>query len=211
MNKVLVVATHPDDETLGCGGTLLKHRESGDKIYWLICTTPEASDYARIREIDEVSRAYQFEQVFNLGLKSTDVDQVSTKSMIDKISKIFNSVQPNVVYLPFKDDVHSDHRAIFDAAFSCTKNFRYPFIKKIYMMETISETEFSINGFFPNVFVDISDFLSRKKQIMKIYSSEISEHPFPRSLKNIEALATLRGATAGCNFAESFILLKEIN
>ncbi len=210
MNKVLVVATHPDDETLGCGGTLLKHKESGDEIYWLLCTKPQSSNLDRILEINKVSQLYQFKDVFTLDLMATLVDQTSTKSLVDKISEVFNIVKPNIVYLPFKDDIHSDHRAIFEAAFSCTKKFRYPFLEKVYMMETISETEFSISGFFPNVFVDISDFIEKKKEIMEIYSSEISEHPFPRSLKNIEALAVIRGATAGCNFAESFVLLKEI-
>ena len=134
--------------------------------------------------------------------------------LISKISSIINKVKPNIIYLPFKGDVHSDHKYIFDAAYSCTKVFRYPFIKKIYMMETLSETEFSLStkedSFVPNVFVNISDYIDKKIEAMKIYKSEIGEHPFPRSEKNIRALATYRGATSGCDCAESFILIKEI-
>jgi len=134
--------------------------------------------------------------------------------LISKISSIINKVKPNIIYLPFKGDVHSDHKYIFDAAYSCTKVFRYPFIKKIYMMETLSETEFSLStkedSFVPNVFVDISEYMDRKIEAMKIYESEMGDHPFPRSERNLRALATYRGATSRCNYAESFMLIKEI-
>lgn len=216
-NKVLIIAVHPDDETLGCGGTLLKHKSKGDEIHWLICTeTTPSSDFYKTRqqELEQVSKMYTFDSVYNLELKTMQVDEYTMSELISKISKIISDIQPNIIYLPFKGDVHSDHRKIFEAAYSCTKSFRYPFIKKIYMMETLSETEFAPgtkeDSFIPNIFVDISDFMERKIEIMKIFSSEIAEHPFPRSVRNIRALGTLRGATAGCEYAESFVLLKEI-
>ena len=216
-NKILVVAVHPDDETLGCGGTLLKHKHNGDEIYWLICTKiDEGSDYYAVREneIKQVSDIYKFDGIFSLGLNTMQVDEYSMSDLIGKISKVINKVEPSIIYLPFKGDVHSDHRKIFKASYSCTKAFRYPFIKKIYMMEILSETEFAPgvkeNAFVPNSFVDISKYLDKKIEIMKIFKSEIEEHPFPRSERNLRALATLRGATCGCEYAESFMLLKEI-
>ena len=216
-NKILVVAVHPDDETLGCGGTLLKHKHDGDEIYWLICTKiDEDSDYytTRENEIKQASDIYKFDGVFSLGLKTMRVDEYSMSELIGKVSKVINDIKPNIIYLPFKSDVHSDHRKIFEASYSCTKVFRYPFIKKIYMMETLSETEFAPgvkeDAFVPNSFVDISKYLDKKIEIMKIFKSEIGEHPFPRSERNLRALATLRGATCRCEYAESFMLLKEI-
>lgn len=216
-NKILVVAVHPDDETLGCGGTLLKHKNDGDEIYWLICTKmDENSDYytTRENEIRQATDAYEFDGVFSLGLNTMRVDEYSMSELIGKISKVINEVKPNIIYLPFKGDVHSDHRKIFEASYSCTKVFRYPFIKKIYMMETLSETEFAPgvkeDAFVPNSFVDISKYLDKKIEIMKIFKSEIGEHPFPRSERNLRALATLRGATCRCEYAESFMLLKEL-
>lgn len=217
MNKALVVAVHPDDETLGCGGTLLKHKSNGDEIHWLICTTvDESNSYygKREKEISEVSKLYNFDSVNNLRLKTMQVDEYTMSELIGKISKIISEIKPNILYLPFHGDVHSDHRKIFEAVYSCTKSFRYPFIKKIYMMEVLSETEFapSINSqsFVPNVFVDISQFIDKKIEIMKVFESEISEPPFPRSERSIESLAILRGSTSGCKYAESFVLLKEI-
>ena len=216
-NKVLIIAVHPDDETLGCGGTLLKHKAKGDDIHWLICTSidKDHSYYeTRKKEMQEVSALYGFSSIHNLRLKTMQVDEYSVSELVGKLSKVINEVQPNIIYLPFKGDVHTDHRRIFEASYSCTKSFRYPFIKKIYMIETLSETEFSPStkedSFIPNVFVDISEYFDKKIEIAKIYQSEMSEHPFPRSTRNLKALATLRGATCGCEHAESFVLLKEI-
>ena len=216
-NRVLIVAVHPDDETLGCGGTLLRHKASGDEIHWIICTSCDSKDKtyeSRKKEIAEVSKLYDFNSVHNLDLKATSVDEYSTFDLVNKFSKIINQVQPNIIYLPFKGDVHSDHRKIFEASYSCTKSFRYPYIKKIYMIETISETEFAPSlkqdSFIPNTFIDISNYIEEKIKIMNVYKSELGQHPFPRNEKNIRALATVRGATAGCDYAESFILLKEI-
>ena len=216
-NVVLVIAVHPDDETLGCGGTLLKHKASGDEVHWLICTTIDRTNsYYKTRE-DELKRvadAYEFNSVNNLRLKTMQVDEYGMSGLIDKISNVINTIKPNIMYLPFKGDVHSDHRKIFEASYSCTKSFRYPFIKKIYMMEILSETEFAPStkedSFIPNTFVDISAYFEKKIAIMKNFKSELSMHPFPRSERNLKSLATLRGATAGCEYAESFVLLKEI-
>ena len=226
-NKVLVIAVHPDDETLGCGGTLLKHKANGDEIYWLIVTTVKSKykgwdlgfseDIVKRREqeIDKVAQMYGFIEVYNLELPTMRIDEISMSELIGAISKVFNEFKPNIVYLPFKGDVHSDHRRVFEASYACTKSFRYPFVKKVYMMETLSETEFAPStkedSFIPNTFLDISEFFDKKIKIMNIFKSEIGEHPFPRSIKNIEALATLRGAMAGCKYAESFMLLKEIS
>jgi len=215
--KILVVAVHPDDETLGCGGSLLKHKANGDEINWLICTTIDKDQnyyQTREKEMNKVSKLYAFNSVHSLLLKTTRIDEYSISKLIEKISKVINKVKPNIIYLPFKGDAHSDHRRIFEASYSCTKSFRYPFIKKIYMMETLSETEFSPStkedSFIPNTFVDISKHMDKKIQLMQIYKNEIGKHPFPRSERNIRALGTLRGATCGYEYAESFMLLKQI-
>jgi LmbE family N-acetylglucosaminyl deacetylase len=216
-NKILVVAVHPDDETLGCGGTLLKHKANNDKIHWLICTNINKDQYYyqnREKEIKKVSKLFNFDSVHNLQFETAKMDQYNMSEIIKKISNVINKVKPNIIYLPFKEDIHTDHKKVFEASYSCTKSFRYPFIKKIYMMETLSETEFAPSikkdSFVPNTFVDISKYMNKKIQIMKVYKSEIQKHPFPRSEMTIKALASLRGSTSGCDFAESFILLKEI-
>lgn len=214
---VIVVAVHPDDETIGCGGTLLKHKEKGDKVIWLICTqTEENKPFYKIREqeIEKVAQMYGFDAVYNLRLQTARVDEYSMSELVGKISEVFTKEQPNIIYLPFKGDIHSDHRMIFSAAYSCTKSFRYPFIKRILMIEALSETEFAPStkedSFIPNYFVDISKYMEKKIEIMNVFESEIGLHPFPRSERNLRALGTYRGASIGCEYAESFVLLKEI-
>jgi LmbE family N-acetylglucosaminyl deacetylase len=135
--------------------------------------------------------------------------------LVNKISRIFQELEPEIIYVMNRSDAHSDHRIVFDAVMSCTKSFRYPYVKKVLMYECLSETEFAPilpeRVFQPNYFVDISDFLKKKIEIMKIFDSELGEHPFPRSIKNIEALATYRGATIGVNYAEAFQMIKYID
>ena len=135
--------------------------------------------------------------------------------MVPKISDVFNEVKPEIVYCVNRSDAHSDHRITFDAVMACTKSFRYPFIKKVLMYECISETEFAPvlpeKVFSPNYYVDISEYFKGKLETMKSYKSELDDHPFPRSLKNIEALAIFRGASVGVEYAEAFQLLKYID
>ena len=222
MSKVIIISAHPDDETLGAGGTILKHKQNGDEIYWLIVTDVFVSEgfskervLFRKQEIEDVSKLYSFNNVYNLGYPTMKLNDTILFELVNKISHIFQELKPETIYVMNRSDAHSDHRIVFDAVMSCTKSFRYPYVKKVLMYECISETEFAPilpeRVFQPNYFVDISDFLFNKIEIMKIFDSELGEHPFPRSIKNIEALATYRGATIGVNYAEAFQLIKYID
>jgi N-acetylglucosamine malate deacetylase 1 len=217
--KTLVVAPHPDDEILGCGGTLLRHKADGAELGWLIVTgISEQAGWAaetvrqREAEIEKVGELVGFDQVFNLRLPSTQLDRLPMSDLIDKFSAVFREFQPIEVLVPCRSDVHTDHRIVFDAAIACTKWFRYPSVKKVLAYETISETEFGLNhdnAFRPNYFFDISEYLERKLEIMAVYKSELDEFPFPRSNEAIRSLAALRGSTAGFKAAEAFQLLRE--
>tara|TARA_B110000014_G_C19671535_1_gene352579 strand:- start:12 stop:563 length:552 start_codon:yes stop_codon:yes gene_type:complete len=166
------------------------------------------------KEIEEVSKAYNFDSTSRTKFLTSELDSAPRKEIIQVISKVFEEIQPNYLYLPFKNDIHSDHSIVFDAAASCTKSFRYPYIRRVMIYETISETEFSIRPdkeqFKPNLWIDISDYIDKKVEIMSLYESEIGKEPFPRSEQNIRSLANFRGSTAGVLSAEAFILLKEI-
>lgn len=222
MRNIVVISAHPDDEILGVGGTLLKHKKNGDKIYWLITTnifenqgfTKERIS-SRQKEIKKISEALEVEKLFMLNYPTMSLSTSTLIEMVPKISKVFTEIEPEIVYCLNRSDAHSDHRITFDAVMACTKSFRYPFIKQVLMYECISETEFAPQlpekVFIPNYFVDISSFLEEKMNLMKIYESELGNHPFPRSLKNIEALASFRGASVGVEYAEAFQLIKYID
>lgn len=216
--RIVIVTPHPDDETLGCGGTILKYIEQGHKVFWLIITT--AGDFVseewkqkRKQEINQVSKLYSFEKTIELNLEAATLDQIADSLLVGKISDVFKEVQPNTVYVPYPSDIHSDHKAVFEATMACTKWFRYPSVKKVLAYETLSETDFTINpdanSFRPNIFVNIGEYLDKKIEIMNIYESEMSEFPFPRSEKAIQSLAYVRGAASGYEAAEAFMLLKE--
>lgn len=221
MKNIIIVAPHPDDETLGCGGTLLKHKNRGDKIHWLIITgmTEDTGfDAERVRErnrdIKKVSKMYDFDTVTTLNLPTTKLDTLPIQSLIEMIGKVIRDIKPEVLYVPFSADIHTDHQIVFQAIAACCKWFRFESINRVLAYETLSETDFIINpaskSFAPNVYVDISEFLNKKLEIMRIYQSESGTFPFPRSGKAIKALSEIRGAAAGCISAEAFMLLKEI-
>ena len=215
-----MVAPHPDDETLGCGGTLLKHKKKKDKIFWLIVTNINEKNgwskrivIQRQKEIEKVKKLYSFNDCFKLNFPTTKLDQIPRQDLVSKISKTISIVKPNIVYLNNHSDIHTDHQITFESVMSATKNFRSPSIKKILMYETLSETEFAppLDGFtfVPNVFNDITPFFSKKIDILKIYKSEIMKDYFPRSLSTVKSLASIRGSKIGVKYAESFCLLHE--
>jgi LmbE family N-acetylglucosaminyl deacetylase len=220
--KVIVISAHPDDETLGVGGTLLKHKSQGDEIYWIIVTSISTElgfsaerVQCRQNEIEQVASAFGFKKVFQMGYPTMSLSSSSLKRLIPEISKIFTEVEPEIIYTLNRSDAHSDHRFLFDAVAACTKSFRYPYIKKVLMYECISETEFAPClhelVFMPNYFVDITGFLPEKIKILRIYDTELGDHPFPRSIKNVEALSVFRGASVGVEHAEAFQIIKYID
>ncbi|WP_164126602.1 PIG-L deacetylase family protein [Sphingobacterium luzhongxinii] len=222
MKNIIVISAHPDDEILGVGGTLLKHKRNGDRIFWLITTnvfTSQGFSQERVdsrqEEIRKVASRLGVEKTFILDYPTMSLSSTSLLTMVPEISKVFSEVEPEVIYCLNRSDAHSDHRITFDAVAACTKSFRYPYIKHFYMYECISETEFAPQlpekQFIPNHFVDISNFMQNKIDIMSIYESELGEHPFPRSNRNIIALATYRGASVGVEYAEAFQLVKSID
>lgn len=222
MGKIIVISAHPDDETLGAGGTLLKHKAQGDQVYWLIVTNVfEHQGFtaervaSRQAEIEEVANAFRFDGVYKLDYPTMTLSSSTLLTLVPDISKVFSEVQPDTIYCLNRSDAHSDHRILFDAVMACTKSFRYPYVKKVLMYECLSETEFAPalpeKVFMPNYYVDITPYMDEKLRIMRVFDSELGAHPFPRSEDNIKALAHYRGASVGVVYAEAFQLIKYID
>ena len=220
--RTLVIAPHPDDELLGCGGTLLKKYQQGQIIGWILIT--EISEdkgwskekvKSRHLEIESVRNGLGIkkENFFSLGFPPTELDMIPLKDIVLKISKAINQFKPEELLLPHPGDVHSDHSISFQASHACTKSFRYSFLKRVLTYETLSETEFGIdpryNLFNPNLFIEISNELERKIELLKIYKSEIGEFPFPRSIEGVVSKAKIRGLEMGVKAAEAFTILKQ--
>ena len=218
MSVVVAVAPHPDDETLGVGATLARHVSQGHDVHWLIVTSLNgATQDAVLRravEIESVAALYRFAAVHQLGLPAARLDTVPLADIVSAVGAVFRGVEPDTVYLPFPGDAHSDHRIVFDAGAACTKWFRYPSIRRVLCYETLSETGFGLDprtpGLSPTSYVDVTDHLATKLTALTLYAGEGGQHPFPRSCDAIRALATLRGAEAGCAAAEAFALVREV-
>jgi len=173
MKHIVVISAHPDDEIIGVGGTLLKHVQNGDRIFWLITTNiSEEQGFSKERvasrqaEIEEVASRLKVTKTFKLDYPTMTLSSSSIIDMVPKISNIFSEIEPEIIYCLNRSDAHSDHRVTFDAVMACTKSFRYSYIKQVLMYECISETEFAPSlpekAFLPNYFVDISAFFEEK-------------------------------------------------
>jgi len=222
MGSVLVIAPHPDDETLGCGGTLLNHSDRGDALHWTIVTRvweplyPREAADRQAHQVKAVAAAYQFAKTDWLDFRTADLDALPLNTIICRLREVIEAVRPEIVYLPSPDDAHSDHRVVFQAAMAVLKTFymRDLGIRRILACEIPSETDAGIPGigdrFVPQIYCDISKTLERKLAIMQLFESEMHPEPLPRSVSAIRALARSRGATIGTEYAEAFMLVREL-
>ncbi len=213
--RILVIAPHPDDEVLGCGGTIKKFAEAGHELYLCVATkayTPEWSEAfikSREKEIAAAGKILGIKQTFFLDMPTVKLDTIPQKELNFKIGTIVSRVAPDVLYIPYGGDLNHDHRLIFEACLVAARPVGDK-IKKILAYETPSETEWGLKPFWPNCYVDISETLPAKLEAMQGYASEIRPYPHPRSLENISVLAKKRGAEVGLAAAEAFALIREI-
>ena len=215
---VLVVSPHPDDETLGAGGTLIKLKKQGHKICWLNITDMKVEDgwaadkvAHRQNQIKAIKEFFGFESTYNLALTPTKLVSMDESDIISKIKQVYDEVRPEWIIIPGRYDAHSDHHVVCDCCMAASKAFRSPYIKRITSMEIISETDYGFQNekFVPNLFVDITEELEGKIEAMRIYDTEIEDAPFPRSLENIKALATMRGGCCFSRYAEAYCIVKQ--
>lgn len=217
--KILVIAPHPDDEVLGCGGTIIKYKKRGDEIYLCLVTkmyvTPEWSkEYIKKREKQAqiAIKKLGVKKTLFLNLPIVKLDTVPQKKINDLLSKIVTKVNPDIVFIPHQGDVNIDHRLVFASSLVALRPKPGSRIKKILSYEILSATEWGshFGGFLPDVYEDITKEIKEKIEVMKIYKVELKKFPHPRSIEAIEILAKKRGSEAGVQAAEAFMLLREI-
>lgn len=224
--NILVLAPHNDDETLGAGATIAKHVSLGDNVYVGILTSISEDNPVMKPNKAEI-RAETKEAMDILGVPSSNVifRDLPNVCVPDEpvhvvnrcVYEVLEKTRPEILYVPFINDLHKDHRDIFYAsqvaARTCTPLGRG--VREIYMYETLSETHWNLDqiegGFLPNVYNDVSDFIDRKLEAVKAYKSQLKLFPEVRSVESLRALAVLRGTIAGMRAAEAFMLVRKLS
>lgn len=226
-NKILVVAAHPDDEVLGCGGTIARHAEAGDQVNVLIVaegatsrqkqrdrtqTTLELSNLAKAAQrAGEILGAKGVEL---LDLPDNRLDSLDRLDLIKEIEMRVARHQPQVVYVHHAGDVNVDHRRLHEAVVTACRPTPGNTVQRLLSFEVASSTEWQAPGsapaFQPNWFVDISAQWARKRDALEAYNSEMRPWPHARSIEALEHLARWRGAQVGVEAAEAFCLLRQL-
>ena len=217
--RVAVMSAHPDDETIGVGGTLARHVAFGDQIHVCIVTkgyTPDWPEEALQLVHEQTIAALETLGIRNvsfLQFPTVKLNAVPGKELNDRIADFINDINPQVVYAPFPGDLNIDHGIVARSTAIAVRPVAGTRRSLLYF-ETLSSTEwgrmFMQSSFMPNLYVDISSTIEQKLRAASCYDLEIKEFPHPRSLEGIRVLSRLRGMEAGLGAAEAFSLALHI-
>jgi len=222
--KILIVAAHPDDEVLGCGGTVARLIKEGYDAYTLILGEGITSrDKSRNREkrlhdikklkdqIYKANKILGIKKVFTFDLPDNRFDSVDFLDIVKIIEEIKNKLKPEIIFTHSKSDLNIDHRITHKAVITATRPVKGETVKSIYAFEVLSSTEWNYPlSFSPNVYFNIENTLDLKLKAMSEYKNELREYPHPRSLEGIKIKAKQRGMEAGFSYAEAFELIRRV-
>jgi len=211
--NVLIVAAHPDDEILGVGGTILKHRQRGDRIFVCMMTKADRAVWGRAymkqkeAEQKKVDALLGVTRRFNLNYITTKLNVEPAGPINRRVSQVVDQVKPQVIYMHSGHDLNYDHVVTYRA---CLVASRPPARIRLLCFETLSATDINHTAFTPTVWVDIGAFLEKKVRVFSTYASEVKKYPHPRSLQGIRVQAHKRGMDVGVQAAEAFMLIREV-
>lgn len=218
--NVLVIAPHPDDEVIGCGGTIAKRTQDGNSVYVCVVTKGveplyrESDTEKTLEDCIRADKMLGVKDTIFLGFPAVMLETVPRYELNKKIHDLIQKILPDEVYIPHRGDMQIDHKMVVDAAMVALRPKFKHVIRRIYAYETMSETGWDIpnttNDFIPTVYEDISCTMDLKLSAMKIYESQLSPFPSARSIEAIESLGKYRGAIVNCPAAEAFSLIREI-
>jgi LmbE family N-acetylglucosaminyl deacetylase len=219
--RVLTVAAHPDDETLGAGGTMAWHASRGDEVWVCILTDGASSRHDQVElQLECARRACETLGVAHVrfvGLADQRLDTVPMLDVVTPIEECVSELQPDVVLTHFAGDVNEDHRIVSRATMVAARPVPGSTVRRVCSFEVPSSTDWAPpqpgSVFAPNLYVDISETLETKLLAMKAYADthhpEVRPYPHPRSLEALTAYAQRHGVAAGLTAAEPFVLLRE--
>lgn len=224
MKKILVVAAHPDDEILGCAGTVAKLVKDGSQVFVLILgegitsRDEERDRRKREKEIEELkkeakkaNRILGVKKVFFFEFPDNRFDTIPLIDIAKAIEKTKKEIMPDIIFTHYEKDLNIDHQITYKAVIIATRPVKRGSVKEIYSFETPSSTEWSFPlSFLPDTFFDISKTIDIKLRALKKYKSELRQYPHPRSIKGIELIAKHWGMKLGLKYAEVFKTIRTI-
>jgi LmbE family N-acetylglucosaminyl deacetylase len=223
MSIILIVAAHPDDEVLGCFGTVALLIKEGCEAYTLILGRGKAARglicQNEIRSLgNEVLKANELigvKHVFTEDFPDNAFDSVPMLDVVKKIENVKEKIAPDIIFTHHVGDINVDHQITHRAVLTATRPKPGESVKTIYAMEVPSSTEWNgyakETAFVPNVFFDISETIDLKINALAKYKSELMPYPHPRSMEHIENLAKVNGTNIGLEYCERFMLVRSIN
>lgn len=225
-HSILILAAHPDDEALGCGGTIAKLADEGATVHvaFLADGVLSRAGEQTAQQLELTSRRAAAQKACEiLGVKSVSfgdfpdnrMDTIPLLDITKAVEALISKHQPEMVFTHHAGDVNIDHRRLHEAVVTACRPQRSHPVKTLLCFEVPSSTEWQLPGsapaFTPNWFVDISATLVRKLTALEAYAEELRAWPHPRSRKGVEHLAHWRGATVGVDAAEAFILGRQLS
>ncbi len=218
-NKILIIAAHPDDEILGCGGTILKLKKK-NKIKVIFLTNGVSARtknknkiLKRKTECLSLFKYLNLEKPTFFNFPDNQLDKIPLLRIIKKLEKIIKNFKPKIIFTHFENCLNIDHRIAYKATITACRPLKDISVKEILSFEVLSSSDWAIfnkKNFHPNYFVKIDNQIKEKLKALKFYKSELRKYPHSRSLKATEALAKVRGVSSGCRYAEGFISVRKI-
>ena len=217
--KILIVAAHPDDEILGCGGTIFKLKKNNKiKIIFLTNGVSARSKdqkkiFARKHECEKLFKFLKIGKPIFFDFPDNQLDNFPLLKIIKKIEKILKTFKPEIVFTHFEDCLNIDHQTAFKATLTACRPLKKISVKKILSFEVLSSTEWTASkkkSFHPNFYINIDNEIKKKIEALKFYKSELKKYPHSRSVEGIKTLAKFRGISSGNKYAEAFILVRNI-
>jgi LmbE family N-acetylglucosaminyl deacetylase len=200
--SILVVAAHPDDETLGCGATIAKHVASGDRVTVLIEKLWEDAQAA-----NDILGVHK---LIIRDLPDIKMNAIPMLDIVHLIEEVTREVAPSIVYTHHHGDVNTDHQTVSKAMQAVCRPMKKTTVNRAYAFEVPSATNWNFRHqeqFTPNVFIDVSETIEKKISAMERYRSEVRDFPHPRSRTYLSSLAKVRGGQVGYQAAEAFELI----
>ena len=214
MKKILVIAAHPDDEVLGCGGTIKKFIKNGAEVITAIVAKGRPTDQRRLNKFSKLANTQLgIKKVVFLNYPNLRLETYPLHVIVEKLSCLIETYEPDVVLTHHQGDINRDHQVTFEAVMTATRPLPGTKPLEILCFETVGSTEWGVNQnttFRPNFFVDITETMDAKMRALRHYDVEMRPAPHPRSYEGIRLLAGVRGMTIGVRYGEAFEIVRRI-